>query len=120
MQYKLIDFLATSDIMQTMVKNSNNIPLSINDLKVIRSLGFSCAEMVVVGVCLTFTDNCWCSTIPSTEIMKILGVSERAFYYTMKKLKVFGVVKCNHRYDYSKFVKSIEEEVKRLDSLPES
>lgn len=81
-----------------------------------KDLGFSNTEILTVGVCLTLTDACWCSNCASSDIIKTLGVSQRAFYYTMQKLKFFGVIKENHRYDYSKFVEQIENEAKRLDN----
>ena len=89
-------------------------PLTVGDNLTLLSLGFSSFDIHVVNICLALTDDCGCSVVASNEIMKILGISERKFYYVLKKLKGLGLEKNNHRYDYSKVLVNINETTKHL------
>lgn len=91
-------------------------PLTVGDNCTLLSLGFSSSDIHVINICLALTDDCYCSVVSSNEIMSILGVSERKFYYVLKKLKGLGLEKVNHRYDYSKVLFNIIESTKSLDT----
>jgi DNA-binding transcriptional ArsR family regulator len=100
--------------------SKKQIPLSATNVKALRAIGFSYHEVSIVGVCLLYTDDCWCSTVPTSEILETLDIKQRLFYYTLTKLKGLGVVKQNHRYDYSEFVKAMEKTTIMIDNALEN
>jgi hypothetical protein len=99
-----------------MLKNTGTICLTLKNIAALRAVGFTSTEILIVGVCLTLTDDSWCSTVANSDIISRLGLTERSFYYALEKFKNFGVVKSYQRYDYSKLVGFIQKHTDALDS----
>lgn len=99
-----------------MTKSNKPFALSLDNITTLARSGFNATDILTIGVCLTLTDNCWCSTVTNSEIISRLGLSERNFYYVLGNLKKLGVEKRFGRYDYSKFVEFLTKMTSSLDN----
>lgn len=93
-----------------------NIIIKPKLLEVLKGLGFVYVDFLIIFTIISSLDDANCLCFTEKQIAKLLYISPRTVIRTMIKLKDFGTVKNKLRYDFTSFLKNIEDLEKTLDS----
>jgi hypothetical protein len=94
-----------------------NIIIKPKLLEVLKGLGFAYVDFLIIFIIISSLDDANCLCASEKEIAKLLYISPRTVIRTMIKLKDFGVIKIRSRYDFTFFLKNLEDLEKTLDSV---
>jgi hypothetical protein len=92
------------------------IKIDLNYLEVFKVLGFGHTDFLILFMFLGFLDGANCLTITEKEIAQKLYINPRTVARAMVRLKDVGVIKSGNRYDFTYFLKNIEESKVELDN----
>jgi hypothetical protein len=95
---------------------SAKINIKTKTFKTLNVLGFSPIDYLTVVVILASLDQANCLAMMEKEIADFLAISPRTVIRTMAKLKTFGVFKNGNRYDFSAFLKTLEDLESPIDN----